>query len=833
MKTELKIYGNNIWFNVDLYDDEPLPLTKEIKDLYEPDKSQSDFTKTIKIPGTQNNDKIFSNIFDINHSVIATSQFTSDFNPNLKVNCILLKDGIPQIKGYLQLTNIILLDEYKCDYEVIVIGRNANLFQDLGDLKLTDLDLSDYNHIWNDTNIEESWIAPVGEGYVYPLIDRGFKPSEILYYYDQTYPAVYVKTLVDKIFSEAGYRYSSTFFDSERFKRLIIPFTGAKFKMSEAEVQDRLFELDRTSSTAYLTPNPTPQVVAFNRTVKDSDPTGVSGNTFVIPSGYSGNYIFRAELNVTAKYIAALTRSSANFYFYARIVRDRAGVITTIKTITPLIEWTGSITTNSTKEFTINFQSDLTDYLEDDIFYVEWSFAFTSVIFDPFTELEVKFDSGSAFFNSTDGQYNYGSSISLSNALPQDTKQKDLLVSLINMFNLYFEPDQIDDKKLIIEPRDTFYNTTTIDLTDKLDVSKEINILPMGALDFKTLEFHQQKDDDQYNKYYNDRYKDEYGFRRVVVSNDFLVQTKKIETIFAPTPLVDADNNNRVISKIRYFNSDGTLKVQAAKPRILYYGGLLDTGLGTYSLSGSRLIPNFKTQYAYAGHLDSVASPTFDLNFGVPELIFWGSGTSAGLSDANLYNLYWKKTIDEITDKNSKLLQCYIHFNNVDLQNISFRNLYLIDRQLYRLYRIETDLNSYEPAKCTFLKLQTAPTFTPSSGTANGGSGSIGDEALPDLVYYNPNQFADIKEQMKFEIVSTDEVIYLEPRSQFVKSTTDVYLPDAGSAYDYVSNKTIEIKVYNNDGATIKVFYGDDLYFNVSSNGAHSFVTDGTTWFKF
>jgi len=169
----------------------------------------------------------------------------------------------------------------------------------------------------------------------------------------------------------------------------------------------------------------------------------------------------------------------------------------------------------------------------------------------------------------------------------------------------------------------------------------------------------------------------------------------------------------------------------------------------------------------------------------------------------------------------------------VDLQNISFRNLYLIDRQLYRLYRIETDLNSYEPAKCTFLKLQTAPTFIPSSGTANGGSGSIGDEALPDLVYYNPNQFADIKEQMKFEIVSTDEVIYLEPRSQFVKTTVDVYLPDAGSAYDYVSNKTIEIKVYNNNGATIKVFYGDDLYFNVSSNAAHSFVTDGTTWFKF
>jgi len=231
-----------------------------------------------------------------------------------------------------------------------------------------------------------------------------------------------------------------------------------------------------------------------------------------------------------------------------------------------------SIDTNDTLDFTFNLQSDITNFVAGDEFYVEWQLDSVAGVI-PAGSMDIKFKGGSYFTNMTDGVYNFGETISLSTSLPQDTKQKDLLVSLINMFNLYFEPDQIDDKKLIIEPRDTFYNTTTIDLTEKLDVSKEINILPMGALDFKTLEFHQQKDDDQYNKYYNDRYKDEYGFRRVVVSNDFLVQTKKIETIFAPTPLVDFENNNRVISKIRYFNSDGTLKTQAAKPRILYYGG--------------------------------------------------------------------------------------------------------------------------------------------------------------------------------------------------------------------------------------------------------------------
>jgi hypothetical protein len=832
MKTELKIYGTNIWYNVDLYDNEPLPLTKEIKDLYEPDKNQSDFTKTIKIPGTHNNNQIFSNIFDINHAVISTTQFTNDFNPNLKANCILYRDGIPQIRGYLQLTNIILIDQYKVDYEIIVIGRNANLFQDLGDKKLIDLDLSAYDHVWNSTNVDASWTAPVGEGYVYPLIDRGFKALEIEYYYDQTYPAVYVKTLVDRIFSEAGYRYSSAFFATDRFKRLIVPFTGASFKLSAIEVQDRLFELGRSSSTSYITTLLTPQIVAFNSIVKDSDPTGVVGNTFIIPSDYDGNYIFRTELLFTAKYLLVPSASDIDFYFNVRILRDRLGVISVIKANNQLLQWAGTINTNDTKQFSVIVQSDLTDYLADDIFYVDWAL---DPRIAPLAFFQIKFDVGTSFFNSTDGQYNFGTTISLKNALPQDVKQKDFLTSIIKMFNLYFEPDQIDDKKLVIEPRDDFYTSDVIDLTNKLDVSREINILPMGALDFKTLEFHSAKDDDQYNKYYNDRYENEYGYRKIVVNNDFLVETKRIETIFAPTPLVDFDTNNRVISKIRYFNSDGTLKTQAAKPRILYYGGLLDTGFGTYALSVGRsiLVRNFRTQYAYAGHLDSVSNPTFDLSWGIPELIFYGSGTSANLSNANLYNLYWKKSIEEITDKNSKLMECYIHFTNVDLQNISFRENYLIDRQYYRLYRIETDLNSELPAKCTFLKLKTAPTFTPSTGTGNGGTGEIGDELLPDLTYYNNPQFIDWNEQMKFEIVEVTEVTQLFPRSQFVKSTVDVYLPDAGASYDYIINKTIEIKIYNNNGATIKVFYTEDLYFNVSSNGAHSFVTDGTNWFKF
>jgi hypothetical protein len=141
------------------------------------------------------------------------------------------------------LTDINILDERNVAYNVVIIGRNANLFQDLGDKMLSEVDLSHWNHDWNLTNIQNSWTATVGEGYVYPLIDRGFDVNEQIYYADQTYPCVYVKSIVDAIFSAAGYRYSSTFFNTDRFKRLIIPYTSDGFRMTNSDVDNRLFEI--------------------------------------------------------------------------------------------------------------------------------------------------------------------------------------------------------------------------------------------------------------------------------------------------------------------------------------------------------------------------------------------------------------------------------------------------------------------------------------------------------------------------------------------------------------------------------------------------------------
>ena len=827
MRTELKLYSATTYYNIDLFDNVPIQLEKSIVDIQEPDQRTADFTRTITIPGTHNNNTIFSNIFEVNNSVIS-----GGFNPNTKVNCILFRDGIPQMRGLLQLTNIKIEDEQNVTYDVIVIGRNANLFQDLGDKMLTELDLSAYDHEWNGTNIDASWSAAIGVGYVYPLIDRGYETNEQFYYYNETFPATYVKSLVDAIFKDAGYRFSSTFFNSTIFKSLIMPYTGDGFRMTESEVDDRLFELGFTSASSFITMSSgAPLKVLFPNIIKNSVPPGIASNQWTVPTGYVGSYILRAEFDLTIKYIGAASYTNDKIVFEARLMRNRGGVITSLKSFPLTIDWTASITTGSTFDFKYNTQCPLSYLADGDILYMDWS-VFTYInIFLP-ADIQIRFNAGSSFFNSSDGVYNLGSTIQLANSLPKQLKQADFLKGLIKMFNLYFQPDPTDDKKLIIEPRDDFYTSNVVDLTQKIDVSKEYSIAPMGALQWKSLEFHYQKDTDEFNKKYLEQYENEYGFKRVTVENDFLTQVKKIELPFAPTPLADSTVNDRTISKIRFFNADNKRQTTVAKPRILYYGGLVNTGIATYFL-GDRPLPTVRSQFAYAGHLDNVANPTFDLSFALPETIYYGAGTRPLLTNNNLYNKYWKKGIEEITDKDSKILTCSVHLSNVDLQNISFRDSYLIDRQYYRLYKITTDLNSDEPARCEFLKLKVAPVFVPTQGTGNGGIGTIGgDEQLPTLQYYNHGEFITNELQYVSILSNTDSGI-LNNTTQFYIMTDDVYLPTPASGYNFESNKSIEITIYNNaSGSHDAIDSTNAESFPIEPKKAHKFMTNGVEWFK-
>jgi hypothetical protein len=100
---ELLVNGNR----VDLGEGVDIALNKSIADIRNPETRSADFSKTITIPGTSQNNKVFNHIFDVANDIIGSGQYNPDFNPNKKADCILLVDGMPQISGFIRLTEII------------------------------------------------------------------------------------------------------------------------------------------------------------------------------------------------------------------------------------------------------------------------------------------------------------------------------------------------------------------------------------------------------------------------------------------------------------------------------------------------------------------------------------------------------------------------------------------------------------------------------------------------------------------------------------------------------------------------------------------------------
>ena len=758
------------------------------------------------------------------------------------------------------MTSINILDEQNITYELVVYGRVANLFQDVGDSLLSDYDFSEYTHLWTETNVRNSINTSIiingvtanfqlGRGYVYPLIDYGFDNNkQQTYNVDQLYPAIYVKTILDKILKTHGYRYESTiqsnnFLNSLDFKRLIIPASGNDLRLTKLDVANRTFVVDRTSDNNLGAATNNIVKLIFNRTVQDTDPAGVAANhsSWVVPTNRGGTYNFVLKLFINVELNSSVTLPSGyNIRFLMNIhIRTTSGRVLPMITSQSI----NMVADNRSQDLSFVFQSDnilLYDGEEIEVYWritnVDLIKIFTTNIPLSASDLNIIIKTGTEFYDIPKPELSEGSNVNPTSALPE-LKAKDFLTALIKMFNLYIEPNQLDDRLLAIEPRDIYYNDNVVDITNNLDVSKDFIQKPMGALDFKRLEFSYAMDDDYWNKDYTDKYNYNHGFKRLDVDNDFLVETKKIELPFAPTPLAKP-TTDRIIPQIVWWKDQNSVNGRVnktAKPRILYYGGLKYTGKPlTIHSNGTPPTNTQYSNYGYAGHVDDPANPNYDLNWATSQEIYYTIGGQTPITINNLYKRYWEKYIKEITDKDSKIIECYMYFNNVELQNLSFRNLYKIDRQYYRLYKVETDLNSNEPAKCQFLKLKNINVPLADQVLINGGSQTIEGERYTPIISQTPNRIDVINQRENFnvEIESAMGITgyRIEPKSQFIKVDDDVYLPPANASFDYDNNKSIEIKIYNNHSGNIRVYTAVDSH-SVSRNTGIVFYSDGTNWY--
>ena len=810
MVIEHIIAGNSIPHN-----EGAIPLTKEAYDVNNPQKRLTDFSKTITIPENKTVNQIFEHAFDVNIDL-------KTFNPNLKTSYQIIQDGITAIDGYCQLKSISNIDGL-INYQILATGKIGDLFEKIRDKYLQDLDLSSLDHSWTQSAIVNSWTATIGQGYVYPMIDIGGRTNYDQWFAKDFKPSIYVKQYIDSILSEAGFTYESTFFNSDLFKRLIIPYGSGEILLDNSAIKCKEFNVERTSNQLVPCQN-------FSN-VANSVNSKLIFNTDSSLSGYQNRVIADGGVIESLACAEAVFDFTDDFYNTCTNEYDVAtgeytaganqkmsfqGILNYDFLYTQSNQPTTDLLNDSTQlsNFEMNVELFLVEssganYFVKERMLLDFTAQAQSVTFASNTDIlncsssfvtgEIDIISGRKYYlaigkvyysrvitigtqtfqglnynfndfdfilkpDSTFGskllstELDIGDTIETRLVVPQKIKQSDLFSSIIKRFNLYIDYDQIDDKKLIIETRDTFLTDERENLEHLVDRSKDYNIKPMGALNAGRFIFKDKLDKDNLNDTYNKVNDEVYGQLILDVQNDFLNADKTITSIFAPTPLETFTGvNDRVLSSMRFVDKDNKPVQATAKIRLLYWGGLLNTQktwrLGVPLFGGASY-----TQYPYAGHLDNPYNSTFDLNWFVPKQLYYdfsyGNKFALPYSNNNCYNIYWKKYIEEITDKNSKILECCLALRPYDYNELSFRKSYYIDGSYWRLLKVnDFDAMSEGTTKCVFLKVEPKDAFVPEVKVVSGGIEDFADDTpLPtgDMLRFPNNNSGKAQDRLQF-----------------------------------------------------------------------------------
>lgn len=766
MRTRLLI--NNT--DVDLTDEVAIPLTYNIVDIRNPEKRTGNYSRQIILPGTDANNKIFSHIWDLGVTVDSsgTTNYTPGFDPNLKASAIVIDDGSVVFEGFVRLNRITQSHfGYKHDFDITLSSQLADLYTNMGEKTLADLNLDKYNHTYNQSEQINSWATSIkvngvstpfakGTGYVYPMIDYGYSVNDVDYNVTHFFPAVYMKTIYDAIISENGFQVTSSYFDSTEWKSLVFPYTGGQLKLSETQVDNRTH---KASLTGFWNDYSSGGTSSYPAITFDDDSTGTNHDSGGIYStvtnkmtvAANGNYTINFGISVQLTHYPssspATTQGLFNIGWYQIRRVDTSNTSSIIGSILVQATQSGFVTANTlniTVPSSVNSgdqSSVVTGILTTsaqlsagDLVYIEFqryvpigtNSMYSGQTYASGAKTLVQLQPGSYFESKlNDTSIQEGDTVPMSNVLPSTIKQKDFVSSVNKKLNLYYEPDKNTLNNFFVEPRNDFYSSgTTRDWSLKLDESKDLEVIPMGELEARRYYWTWKSDSDHYNKLYMERNNNRiYGEREYSIENDFIKNENKTEVIFSPTPLAVRPGSTRVIPRI-YQENNGVITPKSGNPRVLYYGGV-KTALNTWNYvasSGSTVM----TTYAYAGHLDDIDSPTIDINFGVPKEVFYNATT---YTSNNLFNKYWLQFIQEITDKNSKIVTGYFNLTPLDIETLSFRDTFHFRNQNFRLNKIIDYVpGSKALTKCEFVLLKQGVPYSAETLTINGGKDPTGFE---------------------------------------------------------------------------------------------------------
>lgn len=697
------IFVNNVKLDLTTQtaDDVDVPLTFSIADFKNPEKRQRSFSKTIKLPGTRINNSFFASAVDVHRADVNQSGFGFEFDPTARYSVRVLRNGEEIFRGVCNLKDVDTLNGVNT-FNLILYSELTNIIQALGDVLVSELGWDEYDHVLNISNIQDSWTAATGSGYWYPYIDYGLSsdPREIKT--NQLFPFVYFTEIMEKCLQHIDYILDSPFMNTTLFKKFTFGYGGGSpLNLSSAEILSRQIDLSG-DTPAIINPLLTRTSIVIsgltlyyyyeylhihqvNDTIMNLTVINDSLGQFDLPSGVitvanDGDYrlSLSCTVNTTYQFVFPGVGSliDLNVVVTLRIYRNGAQV--------------GSQPINVTSDIStivFNYTQDL-HVISGDVL----SFRFDSDTSGTNVKIGVGFVDN--FLNNFDINNDLlvsfiplnlglvdGDTVEIARFLPR-MKAADFFRDMITMFNLYIdEPDALSN--VAIDDFNSFYEDTddADNWTDKEDQSKVINVASAANIEGKIYNFKFAEDNDYYKLKYFNSHSIGYGDYAYSVPSTFKKGTKDYQLSIAQSVPVQLLGTNIIIPRILSFDEGtGVTSPHKGKARCFINNGTVSSDVWKL-INSSTLAQTTNIIYPLAHHLDSLTNPTFDLNFGKPEAVFY---TSAIYTNNNLFSINHLTLIREITGRDSKIKKAYYKLDERDLYKGFMRRVANINGALWR-----------------------------------------------------------------------------------------------------------------------------------------------------
>ncbi len=683
------------------------------------------YSQTFRLPFTNTNNQFFAHFYEVTLS-------DGDFDPTQKTEVELSEDGVPVMRGSMQLRAVRLMAEV---YEVNVLSDVGDLFAEMGSKVVRDAFkstpsayITSYNYVNSAANVITSQnlanniclnpaAMPAGT-VVVPLADHGLRADqqpvvaqsgyglmdsaavEAALSADMLKPAIRLHEVVERIIVSNGFYYESTFLDAAYFQSIYMtlanetpraPASAANQMKAVCQFGSNLFDDGDEDQWNTVPIDSVTQYGGFDT----GSNFNTSTNTYT--TAQAGTHHFEGKIRFTLVNAGA----GESVDLIGRVSRDGMSIGST----------TGTLTTDD-NDITLSWSAVAPCAAGQAI---KLEFYFEEGQLQSGTDIQVVGQGITAdqfAFTHLMVTFAPGGTVDVPASMPRVT-QKNFIKDLCQRFNLVIQGSPDDPKKLLIEPYADWI-ATGVDTywTDKLDMDKERTLSPTSALKSSVIRFADKESGDVGNAFMESSLGHVFGEYLQNIDDDFATGELKNSPVFSsffvysvPTLAGDptTDLSNVLIHRSYEFDGQG-VKPKSQPPKLFHAIGLKDT-IETLYVGGSSL-----TQYLFCSMYEDAPAQDDSRH------LFWNNTDRVFESNHSLIHgfppgiggyhaTYWSAYLADIYNPDARVFEAHFYLTPSDIRSLRFNDRYHILGAAYKLTEVSGyEIGTGESTRCKFLR---------------------------------------------------------------------------------------------------------------------------------